>query len=35
MVNFIKRAVKWYCYRVSETYTMTPTGMIPNRKVSD
>lgn len=25
----IKKAVKWYFTVMSETYTMTPTGIIP------
>lgn len=32
LLQLIKQAVKWYFRRMSETYVMTPTGMVLPRE---
>lgn len=29
MVRLLKKAIKWYCAKCSETYAWTPSCMIP------
>lgn len=32
VINFMKKAAKWYFNQMAKTYTMTPTGMIIPRE---
>nr|DAF44793.1 MAG TPA: hypothetical protein [Podoviridae sp. ct8Lf7] len=29
IINVVKNAAKWYCYRSAKTGALTPTGIVP------
>lgn len=35
MLKGIKKAIKWYVRKAAETYAWTPTGIVPEKSISD